>query len=132
MKAGMASTYAEALYEACRQARGSEVARVVEKFVLLMRRRHLTRLIPAVSVALAEHARKTDNLTPVLLETKQAMSDEAARKLLSACGLDVSRLQITTRSVPELLGGLRLRVGDRLIDGSLRHRLASLRHKLES
>ena len=38
----------------------------------------------------------------------------------------------TTRSIPSLLGGLVVRVGDRLIDGSVRGRLERLRNQLVS
>ncbi len=53
--------------------------------------------------------------------------DELTARLQARTG---GRVQLTFREDPSLLGGLTVRVGDRLIDGSVRGRLARLRNQL--
>lgn len=54
---------------------------------------------------------------------------EALRKALEAKTGQKVRLRIEV--VPELLGGVVVRIGDRVYDGSVRHQLESLRDQLE-
>ena len=46
--------------------------------------------------------------------------------------LSGGRVELTTQTDPDLLGGVVVRLGDRLIDGSVRGRLERLRSKLAS
>ena len=68
---------------------------------------------------------RAEVVTAVPLEDQQ--QERLSRQLAQLLGREVV---ITTRVHPEVLGGLVARVGDRIIDGSVRGRLTDLRKSL--
>ena len=66
--------------------------------------------------------------------TSAAPLEEAERAALAErlAALTGQRVEIEERVDPALLGGLQVRIGDRLIDGSVRGRLERLRATLST
>lgn len=65
----------------------------------------------------------------VAVELPAALREAVARRLEEASGRPV---HLTTRIDPDIIGGLVLRVDDRVVDASLRGRLRQLRRRLAS
>ncbi len=90
-------------------------------------------LLPQVSTALNEVA--TGKRAPAKAEVASAeelspeQKDQIRAKLAAEYGSD---LDFSFKVDPALLGGLRVRVGDRLIDNSIANRLAKLRESLSA
>lgn len=60
------------------------------------------------------------------------LDDDQRRRLLDKLTRETGKqVELETRVDPSLIGGLVVRIGDRMIDGSTRHRLRSLRTQLE-
>jgi F-type H+-transporting ATPase subunit delta len=83
--------------------------------------RHFDRLVD-------EHNREADAEAVSAVELTPEQTSALQRQLESATGLKV-RLQ--TRVDPAIIGGLVVRVGDRLIDGSVRTQLQAMREGLQ-
>lgn len=65
------------------------------------------------------------------VRTAHQLSAEQAERLTSALGRIYGRtVQLQVAVVPELIGGMTVRVGDELVDGSVVHRLAQARSLL--
>jgi F-type H+-transporting ATPase subunit delta len=114
-------------------ARGADVSRPVLNLVLLLLRRGRIELLPRV-------AREFDRLDDERLQITHATATSAAPLEEDEARALASRLeQLTGGTValdlqvdPDIIGGLIVRVGDRLIDGSVRGRLERLRSRLVS
>ena len=64
--------------------------------------------------------------------TAVAISDAQQRRLRESLGASLQKeIVLETRVAPEILGGVLVRVGDQIIDGSVRSKLAALRQRLE-
>lgn len=87
--------------------------------------------LPAIADRLAERAAAERN--KVIAEVRSAVDLDAATverltaALSSATGKDV---EVKTVVDPEIVGGLVARIGDTVIDGSVRHRLDEIRETL--
>ncbi len=110
---------------------GGRVRAQVENLVQLLARRGRISILPAVA---AEYRRLLNEERGILeaLVTSPAPLDEAdldalRRKIEAMTG---ARVEITGAVDPALIGGLTVRVGDTLIDASVRGRLERLRERL--
>ncbi len=106
---------------------------LVVNLVAILTARNKVGLLPSIAEA---YQRLTDDhlnrvraevVTAVPMEDQQR--DRLAGQLAELLGKEVA---ITTSEEPEVLGGMIARVGDRIIDGSIRGRLRGLRRSLGS
>jgi F-type H+-transporting ATPase subunit delta len=115
------------------QAVGSQVSRPVLNLVLLLLRRGLIELLPRIS---AEFKRLDDErlgITPAIAISAAPLEAAEVSALTSRLEqLTSGRVELDLQVDPSILGGLVVRVGDRLIDGSVRGRLERLRSRLVS
>lgn len=117
--------------EALQRALGDRVPETFRRFlfVVLDRRRH--RALPAIARAyrdlLDERAGRVRVSVALPFEPDDELRDEIVRHLEDRFGTGVLA---EFRRAPEILGGLVVRAGDRLIDGSLRRRLERLKWEM--
>ncbi len=104
---------------------------VLYRFVQVVNRKHrlaaLPRMLASFEALAEEHrgVREVDAYVAVPLSEHEAMS------VAAAVGRAIDRNVILNQHVdPSLIGGLKLRVGDRLIDGSVAAQLKRMRRKL--
>lgn len=103
----------------------------VRNLALLLLRRRRTQLGPQIAVAYDEILDKAKGVSHAFVTSAVALTDDEKRdveqKLREITGGDV----ILNTSVDEsIIGGLVVRIGDRLIDGSTRGRLMALKERL--
>ena len=98
--------------EAVRRAVGDAVGPLAANLLCVLASRNLAHLVPAVTSA---------------TRLDDAQRDRVTRILEDVAGKEV-RLHTLVR--PEILGGIIARVGDRVIDGSVRTRLRAMRREL--
>ena len=112
---------------------GSQVSRPVLNLIVLLLRRGRIELLPRVA---QEFARLDDLDKHVIHATATSaalMGPDEVRALTARLEqLSGGRVELTTDVDPGILGGVVVRLGDRLIDGSVRGRLERLRTKLAS
>lgn len=97
---------------------------------LVLRRRRLES-VPAIA---REFRRLYNRRTGIVEATATSAAELDEREVDALRGrleqLTGARVELELRVDPELLGGLQLRIGDQLIDGSVRGRLERLRSRL--
>jgi F-type H+-transporting ATPase subunit delta len=113
------------------KALGKAVSRPVLNLILLQLRRGRIEQLPQVAVEFRrlDNARQgiTEATATAAAELTPAEVEAITRRLEQLTG---GRIELDVRVDPSLLGGLIVRVGDRLIDGSVRGRLERLRNRL--
>lgn len=109
---------------------GQVVGKPQHLLALLVRRGRIE-LLPAVRREFRRLHHHRQNIVEATVTSAVALTPsdaDALRDRLAA--LTGSRVELCQEVDPELLGGLSVRIGDRLIDGSVRGRLERLRSEL--
>jgi F-type H+-transporting ATPase subunit delta len=119
--------------EALRDMLGDRVSRPVQNLIQLMLRRGRIDDLPRVA---AEFRRLDDDrqgITHATATSATELSPDEVRALIARLEQSTGdRIALDVEVDPSLLGGIVVRVGDRLIDGSVRGRLERLRNQLIS
>ncbi|MCA8940672.1 MAG: ATP synthase F1 subunit delta [Planctomycetes bacterium] len=110
---------------------GAKFTETVSNFVgVLMKKRRET-LLDNICDAFGTYRDNAENRVHVWIESANELNEQVkldlTSKLAASLGKEVS---LHVRVEPTLLGGMRLRCGDRVIDNSLRTRVADLSHHL--
>jgi F-type H+-transporting ATPase subunit delta len=112
---------------------GKTVSKPVLNLIGLMLRRGRIEQLPRVA---AEYRRLDNARQGITLATATSAAplspDEVQALTARMEQLTGGRVELDLRTDPSLLGGLVVRIGDRLIDGSVRGRLERLRNQLVS
>jgi F0F1-type ATP synthase delta subunit len=116
--------YADALTRATHGQDEAAAAGITARFIAVLRRRGLAPLLPRIVAALPGVQR--DGLMAVTVEAARRPDDTEVSSALRALGLERSSVKIEYRENPALLGGLRLRTVDRVLDLTASRRLADL------
>ncbi|MDX8151430.1 ATP synthase F1 subunit delta [Patulibacter brassicae] len=75
--------------------------------------------------------REERKLLPVQITSAVPLDDEAARRIGDEIGRRTGRqIELSTEVDPGLVGGMTLRVGNQILDASIRNRLESLRRQV--
>ncbi len=112
---------------------GDRVMGAPRNLVLLLVRRGRIELLPRVAAELRRLWEQRQGITHAVVTSAAPLSDaesDAVRERLVA--MTGGQVEIERQVDPSLLGGVLVRMGDRLIDGSVRGRLERLRARLTS
>jgi F-type H+-transporting ATPase subunit delta len=88
-------------------------------------------IVPAVLESYRELADQASGITRVQVTSAVPLDTALEQSIRDTLGRTLGgRIQTTVRQDPAIIGGLIIRIGDRVIDGSLRTRLQQLRAAL--
>ena len=108
--------------------RGSDV---FTNFLRVLARHDRMNLLPIILAQCGIEYEKRSGRKRVQVITAHPLSDAALEKIRERLAAALPIQPIVEPAVdPDLLGGLRLRIGDTVYDGSLRARLTQLRHRV--
>jgi len=109
----------------------AKLSQPVRNLVLLLVRRGRIEQLPRVAAEFARHDDARNGLTHATATSAAPLGAEEIRAIASHLeGLTGGRVDLETNVDPSILGGVVVRIGDRLIDGSVRGRLERLRGRL--
>ncbi len=104
---------------------------VVRNFVRLLADKRRIGILPDVVRALRERQDEAEGRVRARVQTARALSAEDLQALTAALGRRLARhVEVTTDIRGDLIGGARVVVGDRVLDGSVAGHLAALRRRL--
>lgn len=113
------------------RALGSSVLPQVLNLIRLLARRGKLELLPAVAGEFQALLNRQRGIVPALVTSAAPLSaEEGAAIRAKVVRLAGSEVDLSTRVDPSLIGGLTVRIGDRLFDASVRGRLERLREEL--
>lgn len=112
---------------------GKVVGKPVLNLIELMLRRGRIHQLPTVAAEFRRLDNARQGITLATATSATPLSPDEIRAITARLEqLTGGRVELDTQIDPSLLGGLVVRVGDRLIDGSVRGRLERLRNQLVS
>jgi len=116
---------------AVEQLLGPAVSQSACNLALLLAKRGRFGILPDVSARYDELVRESRGIVAATVTTPAPLSQsELAAVKARVEQLAGAQVELTTATDPSLLGGVTVRIGDRLIDDSLQGRLARLRGRL--
>ena len=102
-------------------------------FVRLVARNGRMEVLPEIAVIFGQLRAQREATVQVEVEAAFPVDDTAVEQLKAALSRKLHRtVELQTTIRPELIGGLIIRAGDMVIDGSVRGKLAKLAHTLNS
>lgn len=127
MKRLTAQQYAHGLLEAYNHSAAEQRSGIINNFFSVLMRRRAMKLFPRILTHIQRAQDAQAGVTRVQAWSATSMDiTELSKQLRSVVG-DVV---VTAATDPSLIGGLRLQVGDSLVDGTLQNRLKSLHTQL--
>jgi F-type H+-transporting ATPase subunit delta len=116
---------------AIRQALASKVLPTSLNLALLVVQRELVEAMPSIARELEQLVLNYKNQAVAQVTTAMPMDQQEQNAVRQALEQRTGKtILMQTKVSPDILGGVVARVGDRVIDASVRHRLASLRRQL--
>jgi F-type H+-transporting ATPase subunit delta len=116
---------------AVEQMLGGRVSPQAGNLVLLLAKRGRFAILPEVSAEYDALVRESRGIVAATVTTPAPLSEqELAQVTAKVEQLAGTKAELTLATDPTLLGGLTIRIGDRLIDASVRGRLQRLRGRL--
>jgi F-type H+-transporting ATPase subunit delta len=110
---------------------GTRVSQLTLRFLTLLIDRRREGILPDVYAEYSHLADEFRNIQAVEVTSATMLTDAERERLAAALSRRTGkRIVLRVRIQPEILGGLVVRMGDTIIDGSVRTRLAQLRQHL--
>src|SRR2546423_13935444 len=118
---------------AIRQALGDKVLPTSLNLALLVVQRELVELMPNIASELEQLVLDYKNQAIAAVTTAMKLDDAHTNLIKQALERRTGKtILVKTKVQPEILGGVITRIGDQVIDGSIRYRLSALRQQLLS
>ena len=109
----------------------AKLSQPVRNLILLLVRRGRIEQLPRVAAEFGRRDDQRNGLTHATATSAVPLDDEEVRAIATHLEqLTGGRVALETNVDPSILGGVIVRIGDRLIDGSVRGRLERLRGRL--
>lgn len=126
-----ARQFAQSLYEAV-EKNPSKRAVVVKNFLKVLGRRKQNRLLPVIMRTLDDVAEQATKTTLITIETPFNISKTNINNLLKAIKKNYNLQKYKTKIVinPDILGGVKIRFNDVVIDGTVQSRIIQMKHIL--
>ena len=104
---------------------------IVQNFLELLVEKHRMPALFRIRREFESLWEQEHQLLPVTITSAVALGDETVRSIGDAIGNQTGqRVELTTNVDPDVLGGLVVRVGNSILDASIRNRLENLRRSV--
>lgn len=129
-----AKQYAQSLYESLKDKTEVEIKSSIHNFVGILAKNNNLKLSSEIMTAFREIWDQEEGQLDVELSSARTLNKDSKETILDYLKerLGVSRINLTEKIVPSLIGGFILRYGSRIIDGSLKNNLFKLRNKISN
>ncbi len=108
-----------------------EVSAKTIAFIKLLLEHRLLELLPEIVIIFSQLRQEAFGILKALVETARPLSDISKQKLHSALTGATRRQVIIDEQVkPDLIGGVRIHIGDKIIDGSIAGKLQQIKEAI--
>jgi len=122
--------YAVLLYEITKDLRKTEIKEKILKFVRFLAKNNHLSLINKIIGEFKAYTKKQEGIQEVELVSARPIGIEIRQRLISILNRK-SKIELKEKIDPGLLGGMVIKIGNTMIDGSIRRRLSILSDKLK-
>ncbi|WP_028534616.1 F0F1 ATP synthase subunit delta [Paludibacterium yongneupense] len=112
---------------------GSQVDDDVKNFIVLLVENHRLLLLPEIASQFEQLVAQAANILDAKVETAFGLSDEQKAELTATLSRKYGKtVRLDVRENPDLIGGVRVLVGDDVIDASVRGKLQAMAASLKN
>ncbi|MBI4280639.1 F0F1 ATP synthase subunit delta [Candidatus Uhrbacteria bacterium] len=122
--------YAELLFEITRDKSRAEIDSAANALARLLIRHRVTALLPRIIAAYGEIWDVSEGVQKITVSASRPLSGALRAVIFKT--YQPKKVEIKEQIIPELVGGVQIQVGDRVIDGSVRGMMEALRKRLIS
>lgn len=119
--------YATILYSLTEGKKGGHLETAITVFADFLKKRHVFSLFPYIQEAFRAYTKEKSGILPGTFTTARPLSARESHEIQSRMG---KHAELTAEVDPRLIGGIRLRIGDRIVDGSIQSAITQLTHHL--
>ena len=114
-----------------RESLGSSVDRLALNLMFLLTSRNLVHILPEIADRFQEMLDAHQGIERAEVVSAVPLSDERQSEVADMLArMSGKQVRVTTRTDPQIIGGMVIRVGDQVMDGSARARLQAMRREL--
>lgn len=118
---------AEALYQITRGLKGEKLTQALRGFVALLTRAHKLKQATRVIGEFIKHSKKAEGIVEIEVTTAHNLDDGTMLQIKKAFGTKVEEQAVVDENI---LGGVKIKMDDKILDASLKTQLNSLRKSL--
>ncbi|MCA9357530.1 ATP synthase F1 subunit delta [Candidatus Nomurabacteria bacterium] len=124
--------YAQLLFELTKGKTENEITLVLSDFVKVLRKKHHTKYLHHIIRLFEDIYNKENNILSVKVESAEPLDAEGDKNIADYVEKTYPGKEIflTKKIVPQLKGGVMIRVGDKMIDGSVVKNIVKFRQAL--
>lgn len=122
-----ARQYATLLYEIVANVKKSEIPDRIQLFLHHLVRARRTALMASIIAAFGEVWNERSGVTTIEVTSASKISKIIKDEMRNVLGAE--KIEIDEHVDPSLIGGMRVRIGDIIIDGSIKNALNNMREK---
>lgn len=127
----LAESYAAALLELTQGKSEKEAGKAVARFVELLNERNELYLAPKILEAYGREVRKADGVESVSFSSAEELSDAERKRVAKELSASIGKpVEVAWKTDPSLVAGAVIRYADRLVDASVKGKLARLKQRL--
>lgn len=126
-----AKKYAISLFEATEDLDHKQADQVIKNFVLVLAKNQALSLAPKIIEEFDNYLRQKQGIQKVEIKTARPLGKSEEKEIISLLKKRLGKeIQIQKSMDESLIGGMIIKIGDNLIDGSLNLQLINLKNNL--
>jgi F-type H+-transporting ATPase subunit delta len=129
MKKSSNKQYAHALYEITKDKSGADLKQVLDVFVKLLVRDRKLKQSNNIIIEFEKFSKKQEGIVELAITSAHELDDKTVEHIKKVFGQKVEAVQDVDE---DLIGGVRVKMEDKILDGSLKTQLVSLKKRLTS
>ena len=127
MNKSTVSQYARALYEATKGQSGKNLEKVIAGFVNLLARRQKLKQVGRIIEEFVSYAKKQEGIQRIEVTSAIKLNPSILEAIKQSFG---KKVELSEKVTPEILGGVKIRTEDTILDASLKTQLMRLKQSL--
>lgn len=127
-----AKQYAQGLYEATEELGDKEALQIIKNFISFLEKNYDLGMLDSIIVEFKDLYDKKHDIKKVFIESARQLSEESKKEIIELLQKLINKKIILQENVNfEVLGGVKMRIDDLLIDGSIKKRISDLQKILK-